>query len=225
MKPRSPIAARSAAVAIAVLLWACGPAWAASPAEGRSQARKAGQLAARGKCAPAVEAYTRAFQILRDPAILFNRGECLRKLDRLQAALADYERFLAELPNPPNKALVEERISSLQQRLGMPTDQAANATAPNAKAASVVIIDDEEEEEETVVAPPVAVHTWSPPGEAEGADLSAGANDSGHEKPGVSPWVWGGLAAVVVAAAVAGVLVWRNENTEIPESELGNYKF
>ncbi len=230
------------AFAFAAMCFFCeGSAAAQSAAEGRAQARKAGQLAARGKCVPAVAAYTKAFEILSDPVILFNRAECLRKLGRAEPALADYERFLVEFPNPPNKALVEQRIGALRKRLGMPANQAPIAAVPgraakpgafNPKptaAESAPIIDDEEEDE-TLVAAPDPVPAWRPPGDSEAGAIRSGMDDpelpGGEADDGVSPWVWVGLGAVVLAAGVvAGVLILGNNSTDIPESRLGNYKF
>lgn len=238
VRHRSWLAATFAFAALSFLV--VGAACAQSAAEGRAQARKAGQLAARGKCVPAVAAYTKAFEILGDPVILFNRAECLRKLGRAEPALADYERFLVEFPNPPNKTLVEQRIGALRLRLGMPERQAPLAAGsggaskpgafdPKAPAAEAAPIIDDEEEDETLVAAPAPVPAWRPPGDSEAGALRSGMDDEetpGDEEGGVSPWVWVGLGAVVVAAGVvAGVLILGNNETDIPESRLGNYKF
>lgn len=232
-------AAAFAIAALFVTIVAAPLAWADSPAQGRAHARKAGLLAAQGKCVPAVQAYTRAFEILGDPAILFNRAECLRKLGRLEDALADYERFLVEMPKPPNKPLVEQRIDGIRKRLDMPPrGPAVAAKAPAGKHPSgpslepkphaappvAAIIDDEasdDEEEEGATAVPA----WRPPG-ASASDLHANAADEPDERGGVSPWVWVGLGAVVVAAGVvAGFLILGKNETDVPESRLGNYQF
>lgn len=99
-----------------VLLWGLGPMSAAagdSEATARKQAAKANRLAAQNKCKSAVAAFNRAYRTLKDPTLLFNRAECLRKLGESHDALRDYQLFLAEMPKAPNRAVVEERIAAL----------------------------------------------------------------------------------------------------------------
>ena len=88
---------------------------AASDAAGRKHAAKANQLAAKNKCKPAVVEFTKAYQSLKDPTILFNRAECQRKLGNNTDALMDYELFLTEMPAAPNRSSVEARIASLRE--------------------------------------------------------------------------------------------------------------
>ncbi|MBN2573274.1 MAG: tetratricopeptide repeat protein [Deltaproteobacteria bacterium] len=105
-------------LAIAVLLVGSGlgarTATADPEAVARRHAAKANQLAARNRCRAAVPEFNRALKVLKDPALLFNRAECLRKLGRGDEALTDYERFLVEMPNTPNRATVEARILALR---------------------------------------------------------------------------------------------------------------
>jgi len=92
------------------------PTFAAdSLAAGRKHAAKANQLAAKNKCKSAVVEFTKAYQSLKDPTILFNRAECQRKLGNNTDALMDYELFLAEMPAAPNRASVEARMAALRE--------------------------------------------------------------------------------------------------------------
>ena len=50
-----------------------------SASEGRSALKRANALAGDGDCAAAIEEYTKAFELLGDPAVLFNRAECYRR--------------------------------------------------------------------------------------------------------------------------------------------------
>lgn len=105
------------------------PASAAdSLAAGRKHAAKANQLAAKNKCKNAVVEFTKAYQSLKDPTILFNRGECQRKLSNNADALMDYELFLTEMPTAPNRATVEARIASLRELVK--AESAAMPVAP-----------------------------------------------------------------------------------------------
>jgi hypothetical protein len=87
---------------------------AESEAGARRHAAKASQLAAKNKCKSALPEFTRAYKSLKDPTLLFNRAECYRKVGRDGEALKDYEQFLAEMPEAPNRASVEARIAALR---------------------------------------------------------------------------------------------------------------
>jgi hypothetical protein len=111
------------------------PAFAAdSLASGRKHAAKANQLAAKNKCKSAVVEFTKAYQSLKDPTILFNRAECQRKLSNNADALMDYELFLAEMPAAPNRASVEARIAALREAVR--AESAAVPVTPAAAGAS-----------------------------------------------------------------------------------------
>jgi peptidoglycan DL-endopeptidase CwlO len=88
-------------------------AQASGNAAAQVHARKANGLAAAGKCKQAIPEYNVAYRLLKDPALLFNRAECLRKVGQAKQALSDYRRFLEELPTAPNRQLVESRIAAL----------------------------------------------------------------------------------------------------------------
>ena len=100
---------------LALLLWTglgSARALAADDADaGRKQAAKANRLADKHDCPGAVVAFAKAYKLLHDPALLFNRAECLRKMGKNKEAIKDYEQFLADLPATPNRASVEARIA------------------------------------------------------------------------------------------------------------------
>jgi tetratricopeptide (TPR) repeat protein len=101
--------------ALPLLAWlAAMPAWAGDDDAGRHHAAKGNHLAALNNCKGAIVSFSRAYDLLHDPSLLFNRAECLRKLDRNAEAIKDYERFLAELPSAPNRKNVEARLASLR---------------------------------------------------------------------------------------------------------------
>jgi hypothetical protein len=135
---RAFLVAAKSPFAIAILV-ALGlgslPAFAAqSDAAGRKHAAKANQLAAKNKCKPAVIEFTKAYQSLKEPTILFNRAECQRKLGNNNDALMDYELFLSEMPAAPNRASVEARIASLREVVR--AESAATPVVPGARAAA-----------------------------------------------------------------------------------------
>ncbi|MDX2019103.1 MAG: tetratricopeptide repeat protein [Deltaproteobacteria bacterium] len=224
---RKPVCGSGAVLAaiVCVGLVSLAPsAFAQSAAAGRIHAQKATKLAEQGRCAKAIPEYSKAYEILKDPAILFNRAECQRKLEHSEEALADYERFLVELPKAPNRDTVQTRIDELRTKLNMPTSTAKAVDKPTT---SAPILDDAEDEAPAASAGGEKDLAWTPPAPAAGG-VRLGADEAPVEEEdgGVSPWVWVGLGAVVVAAgAVAAILIVGKKDTDIPESGLGNFKF
>ncbi len=101
--------------AVGTLMLLSFSAWADDASDGRRRAQRASQLAAKGKCKQAIGEYDKAIAVLHDPALLFNRAECHRKLGNTEAALEDYNQFLSDLPTAPNRAQVESRIAELKK--------------------------------------------------------------------------------------------------------------
>lgn len=121
-----------AAAGAVVPVYAAGPKHGGggpnrSEVEGRKHARKANQLADVNKCKAAIPEYTKAIHLLKDPTLLFNRGECYRRTGDAKKAIADYRKFLTQLPSAPNRTLVESQIAALENKKGAP---AAVAAAP-----------------------------------------------------------------------------------------------
>ncbi|HEX7498981.1 MAG TPA: tetratricopeptide repeat protein, partial [Polyangia bacterium] len=96
---------------------------------GRKHAAKANHLAAKNKCNAAVPEFNRAYRTLKDPTLLFNRAECYRKLGQDDEALKDYQQFLADMPEAPNRAAVEARVASLRGTTAAPPASAAPTVA------------------------------------------------------------------------------------------------
>ena len=105
---------RAALVALVAFLLAAPPVRGDDAADGRRHAQRASHLAAAGKCRQAIAEFDKAIAVLHDPTLLFNRGECHRKLGDADSALEDYHQFLSDLPNAPNRAQVEARIGELR---------------------------------------------------------------------------------------------------------------
>jgi tetratricopeptide (TPR) repeat protein len=184
-------------------------AQASGNAAAQVHARKANSLAAAGKCKQAIPEYNAAYRTLKDPALLFNRAECLRKLGETKQALYDYRRFLEELPAAPNRKLVESRIAAL--------DPAAKVETPIVEAKPIV----EVPVEATPIPPPAPAPTLhaaalrvplpadEPPPPAPAA-VEAPVLVAPRPAPAPAPdsraWIWLSVAAVVVAGAAGGAL-------------------
>lgn len=201
-------------------------ATAQSKKEGRAALREAGSLAAAGKCNQAIAKYDVAYAVFHDPVILFNRAECFRAMNEADKAIADYQAFLAALPQAPNRTVVQSRIVELG---GAPTpaeepvvDGPIDEEPIDGESVGESLPDSEEpldlsprpQLRDGERAPHVSqVHLESPPAR----------DDDG----GISPWVWVAVGAAVVAVGVtAGILLAGGEDTPSPPgTTLGNFKF
>jgi tetratricopeptide (TPR) repeat protein len=104
--------------------------FADSEAAARKHATRANKLAAQNKCRSALPEFTRAYQTLKDPTLLFNRAECQRKLGNAEEALKDYQQFLTDMPTAPNRASVEEHIATLRATVQSQPPASAPAASP-----------------------------------------------------------------------------------------------
>ena len=87
---------------------------ASGPEAGKAHLKRANALADKGDCQSAIDEYTKAYQLLNDPVVLFNRGECFRRVGDADPAIDDYREFLEKVPNAPNRAAIEEKIAALE---------------------------------------------------------------------------------------------------------------
>ena len=168
---RSRIARTVALLALAQLVVAGGLGGAVladDASDARRHAQRGTSLAASGKCRQAVMAFDKALAILRDPALLFNRAECHRKLGDDAAAIDDYKQFLADLPRAPNRTDVEKRIADLQRK--------SAATAASASPPTRGVGGD----------PVPRATTTPPPGQGAGAHAPPPFQPSGPKEPPAS---------------------------------------
>jgi hypothetical protein len=111
--------------AVAIVAFACllsaGTAGAREHGtDGRNYLKRANALAGEGKCAAAVKDYTKAYEKLKDPIVLFNRAECYRRLGENAKAIEDYEGYLKGFPKAPNRADIENKIATLSRPAAPP---------------------------------------------------------------------------------------------------------
>jgi tetratricopeptide (TPR) repeat protein len=103
------------ALVVAVVIAGARPAVAATdddPArEAFEQARRAYNL---GRWQEAADGFERAYRLLGDPVLLFDRGQALRRAGRPDEAIASYEAYLRERPDAANRAQVEAHIRALE---------------------------------------------------------------------------------------------------------------
>src|SRR4029079_5275034 len=74
------------------------------------------KLYALTKLREALDEYQQAFDARPLPDFLFNIGQCYRNLGDYDSAIFSYKKYLAEAPDAPNRAQVEQLIDDLQTR-------------------------------------------------------------------------------------------------------------
>lgn len=187
-------------------------------AEGRAHLKRANALAGDGDCEAAIEEYTKAYELLEDPVVLFNRGECYRRTGDGENAADDYHAFLDKVPNAPNRADIEAKIVALEAPETPKRPKPAEETGPPLQTAPPP--------PKTAEEPPPSPPRAPPPKPAAvvAAAPAAPEEDSGPSR-GSRPWVWIALSVLVAGAAVGGYFMFRPQEQTPPESALGNYRF
>jgi len=208
----------------------------------RKDLEKANALAGEGKCAEAVKYFTLAYDKLQDPIVLFNRGECYRRLGESAKAAEDYRGFLAGFPAAPNRKDIEARIAALEKaaaaRAAAPTPPVAKAPAPPAAKPSPPPSPAAPPVARAPAPPPTAVPPpqeampfLPPPPGGETKTLVEAPRSTSTEAPkteashGSRWWLWTGLAVVLVGGGVGAYLYTRQKDQTPPMTNLGNYHF
>jgi tetratricopeptide (TPR) repeat protein len=132
------------AVLLAPLLLASVPA-SAAPHSALEDARKLTSQAMVeynvGRFEQALDLYTKAYERLPKPALLFDLGQCHRQLGHYERALFFFHGYLREQPDAPNRALAEKLLDDSQrqldaQRATEAADARARSEAAQAQAAA-----------------------------------------------------------------------------------------
>ncbi len=132
------------AALLAPLLLASVPA-SAAPHSALEDARKLTSQAMVeynvGRFEQALDLYTKAYERLPRPALLFDLGQCHRQLGHFERALFFFHGYLREQPGAPNRALAEKLLDDSQrqldaQRATEAADARARSDAAQAQAAA-----------------------------------------------------------------------------------------
>jgi hypothetical protein len=89
-----------------------------------------------GRYPEAIKEFEAAYELKKDPALLFNLAQAYRLAGNAEQALHFYKTYLRYVPRPPNKAEIDDRIAALEKQVAEhPQTQtqpppAADATAP-----------------------------------------------------------------------------------------------
>lgn len=168
-----------------------------------------------GNFRKALREYTKAYELLPLPGLLFNIGQCHRNIGEKQKAIFTFRLYLQKKPNASNRAAVEALIRDLQT----PSDNAFE-TENDASSLPGYNLPDRAGQKGT---------RYDQQDDQLLFDLSD-KRRSGRErrtrKPKATPfykswWFWTGVAAVVAGGTVGTVLYFRARQPEFPESNLG----
>ncbi|MDX2009419.1 MAG: tetratricopeptide repeat protein [Myxococcaceae bacterium] len=190
-----------------LLLALAAPASMAQTAEARARA-----LALEGKKAfdvgdfrTAIERYEAAYRLKAAPGLLFNLGQCHRKVGALDEALSFFRRYLESNPPEAQAKATEQVIAELQAQRELEAEQrrvaeeAARAEAARQRAEAEA--DAKRKADEARVAAARA--------EAEAAARKLELELAQRQKPEAGPppltqrwYFWAGVAAVVIGGAV-----------------------
>ena len=182
----------------AILLALPIPAWAQGPSNTR-EAKAAYEEGARHydltEYAEALTSFKDAYRAKDDPAFLFNIGQCLRKLNRLNEAATFYRTYLRRAPDASNMAEVERHLRDIESQVTVASPPIPPAEAFPAR--------------ET---PPQIALSILPAPEIERHPLYK------------RWWIWTAAGTVAAGATVAIIILARRDPTSIPSAGLGYQK-
>jgi tetratricopeptide (TPR) repeat protein len=122
---------------------------AAARAQGRSTQEAAARYSTeareayeQGRFRDAVELYRKAYDLKRDPVLLFNMARCYEALATrtdLERSIENYEEYLRARPDASDRAAVERRVEVLRQQVRLLDDASKPRHAPPPAAAPVVV--------------------------------------------------------------------------------------
>lgn len=111
---------RAGSIGLMVLLF-CATALAGREDPAVTQARALYEVGTKnyrvGNYREALEAFKQAYLVKRDPAFLFNLGQCYRQLGDLENEVREYRAYLMEQPSAPNRADVEQFIAEAEKEI------------------------------------------------------------------------------------------------------------
>jgi tetratricopeptide (TPR) repeat protein len=138
----------------------------------------------------ALDLYTTAYKLRPLPGFLFNIGQCQRYLGKYEEALFSFKIYLVRVPNPPNRAQVEQLIDLTEKRI---EQEKADKARPHQ--------DKDKDKGETTAEGPVKDPRYD--------------EEEDDSKPPRTLWVWTGIAAsaaLLGAGFVTGQLASSRSN-------------
>lgn len=237
--------ATSALLVGLVVLWAAPVGAAAKAAAPKKDVAAAKAAFGKGKkdfeagrFEKAVEQYEKAYALSGMPAILFNLGQCHKKLGNWEKAVDHFQRFLAEAPKPiPNEALAKQLLEESRVKLAEAAAKKPKGQEPVAKVAPAAA-----PVEPAAPAPPPdttarpLVTAAPPPPEksapeavpAEAVAPAAPVEELRQDEEGgiaTKWWFWTLVGAVVVGGGVTAGVLATQQPQPLAQTSLGEIHF
>ena len=220
---RSLPAGRSTAALLVVLLGSAlsgtmrVPAVAvAAPEDPRAEAKREVERAEvqykLGRFDEALEGYSRAYELVNAPGLLFNIGQCHKNLKSYERAIFFFQEYLREAKRPERRALANELIAEARAQLEKQRlEPAPAADSPPAPPS------------------PPPVPAWREPPVADQGDTSAKAPGAVLQNTAPAPeapltqkwWFWTAIGAGAVAVVTGIVLLSGSGDTVPPSGSVG----
>jgi hypothetical protein len=89
----------------------------ASPEEAAELYRKAETSYKLQKYEEALEDFQRSYELSKEPAILFNIGQCYRQLEQLEDARKSFQFFVRDAPEHPKRSSAEKLIKEINEKI------------------------------------------------------------------------------------------------------------
>jgi tetratricopeptide (TPR) repeat protein len=151
----------------------------------------------RGRYQEAIAEFRRAYELRDDPHFLFDIAEAYRQLGIVDRALFFYDRYLAALPDAPDRDEVEAKMAELEQ--------ARTRTLPLPRAPAPRLDHD-------VVVVPVP--------------LQAAPRNTERQRPLWRQWwFWTAVGVAVAAGAIGIAAATSRGETPAPTTDLGDKRF
>lgn len=192
------------------LLFAARPAFADAPADPIARAKELFTTATEqysvGKFEDALAGYEQAYQLYKAPAFLFNIAQCHFQLRRWDKAEFFFEGYLREVPNAPNRALVEDLIKEARDKAA--SDREAEKKRLDLEQQRLEM---ERQAKEREAAERIRLAAQARPIEVA-------------DKPVYKKWwFWGVVGGVVAGTAITIVATSGDTRTVLPEGSLGTW--
>ena len=176
-----------------------------------------------GDFTKAIEHYKRAYELKPDAVFLYNIAQSYRLSNDFTQALFFYKSFLRNLPDAPNRAEVERRITEMED-----AQAKAKATAnapPNDPLGpkgntSTSTGTDTDTDGDTKIPDPSEAGGVSDAGQENGSAPAGGPTDTGGGKKPIYKkwWFWAGIGAVAVGT-VAIIAVSSGGSASAPSGD------
>jgi tetratricopeptide (TPR) repeat protein len=157
-----------------------------------------------GQFEEAIAEFRKGYEQKADPVFLLNIGEAYRQLGAHEKALFFYRRYLSAVPTAPNRAEIDEKVTTLEQ-----------------------LVDAQERARSPAPPQPLPKHLTGP---APQLPTSGELDLASQPPPPPGPfwhrwWFWAGVGGMVAGGIAVGLLVSSARQSKPPATDLGTMRF